>query len=159
MRPHRALRLVVLGGVIAGALDILYAFALLAPRGVTPVRVLQSVASGLLGQASYQGGMASAMLGLFLHFFITIAAAALFYAAARRLHWLGEHALVSGIVFGVGVYLVMNFVVLPLSAFPHPQTFAPLTVVGGLLVHAFFVGVPIAFCVRAALKPARSDVS
>ena len=149
-RLHPALKAVILGGVVAGAFDITYAFIFYGMRGIPATRILQSVASGLLGQASYSGGFASAALGLLLHFLIAIAAAATFYAVSRRFTWLIQHAFVSGAIFGLCVYVVMNFVVVPLSAFPHKLAFPPIVLVTGLFVHMFLVGVPIALFIRAA---------
>jgi hypothetical protein len=145
-----ALKAVVLGGVVAGAFDITYAFIFYGMRGIPATRILQSVASGLLGQASYSGGLASAALGLLLHFLIAIGAAATFYVASRRFPWLVQHAFVSGVIFGLCVFAVMNFIVVPLSAFPHKLAFPPIVLATGLLVHMFLVGVPIALFVRAA---------
>ncbi len=146
----RAVLAVLLGGVIAGALDIVYAFIFYGLRGVSPLRILQSIASGVLGSASYQGGLSTAALGLFLHFFITVTAAAIFYIVSRKLGWLVHHAVISGLLFGLAIYAFMNLLVVPLSAFPHKQSFAPLELVTGLLVHMFLVGLPIVLCVRAA---------
>lgn len=143
---------VVLGGAIAATLDILYAFALFGYRGISPIRILQSIASGILGSASYQGGFATALLGLVLHFAIAVAAAAVFYLAARAMPWLVGHAVFAGLVFGLCVYVVMNFVVLPFSAFPHKSNFTWSAAWPGILVHMFFVGLPIALCVRRALR-------
>jgi uncharacterized membrane protein YagU involved in acid resistance len=148
----RIARYVILGGVIAGALDIAYAFIFHGFRGISPLRILQSISSGLLGSASYTGGVATAALGALLHFFIAIAAAFTFYIVSRRFTWLVLHPVAAGVVFGLCVYAVMNFVVVPLSAFPHKQSFPPLVLVTGLLAHMFLVGVPIALCVRAARK-------
>jgi hypothetical protein len=149
-RSRSILEAIVLGGLVAGAFDITYAIVANGMRGMPATRVLQSVASGLLGQASYSGGMASAALGLLLHFLIAIAAAAIFYWASRRFAWLVQHAVVSGAIFGLCVFVVMNFVVVPLSAFPHKLVFPPLVVATGLFVHMFLFGVPIALFVRAA---------
>lgn len=150
-----ALKYIILGGAIAGALDIAYAFIFYGLRGVSPVRILQSISSGLLGSASYAGGLATATLGAFLHFFIAIAAAITFYLVSRRFNWLVQHAVVAGIVFGLCVYAVMNFIVVPLSAFPHKQSFPPLSLITGLLAHMFLVGLPIALCVRASTLPSK----
>lgn len=95
------LKAILLGGVIAGALDISYALIFYGMLGVPATRVLQSVASGLLGTDSYAHGLSSALLGLVLHFSIAIAAAATFYAASRRFVWLIRHAVISGVVFGL----------------------------------------------------------
>jgi hypothetical protein len=73
---------ILIGGAIAGACDITYAITFWAFRSVSAMRVLQSVASGLLGAPAFKGGLATAALGLVLHFFIAFAAATIFYLAA-----------------------------------------------------------------------------
>ncbi len=82
---NRSWRLVLTGGVVAGTFDIVYACVYWAiKRGVAPQRILQRVASGLLGEASLTGGWATAALALALHFFIAISMAAVYYLVARR---------------------------------------------------------------------------
>lgn len=98
---HPYLKPIVAGGILAGAFDIVYAFIFYGMRGIPPVRILQSIASGLLGEASYSGGLASASLGLVLHFLILIAAATVFWWASRRVAWLIGHAVVSGALFAL----------------------------------------------------------
>src|SRR5262245_1510784 len=147
---------ILLGGLIAGALDITYAFVLwwLLAR-VTPMQILQSVASGLLGKASYDGGAGTAILGAFLHFFNATVIAAIFVGASRVWPVLARRATLFGPLYGIGVYLVMNYVVLPLSNFP-PRKSGPAPVVWmtGVLVHMFFIGLPIALVARRALPDA-----
>jgi hypothetical protein len=112
------------------------------------VRVMQSVASGVLGSAAYAGGGATAVLGVVLHFFIATTVTAVFYFASRKLRVLLEHAVPAGLVYGVGVYLFMNFVVLPLSAFP-PRPAPPLSGrIIGMLIIMFCIGLPVALIVR-----------
>ena len=82
--------------------------------------------------------------------------AGLFVAAASRMPALVRHPVVSGIAFGVVVFLVMRLVVLPLSAFPYPVSFKPLATVLDLLSHTFLFGVPIAW---AAGRAPRGGVS
>ena len=115
------------------------------------MRVLQSVAAGLLGAASYTGGVRTAALGLCVHFFIALSAAAIFYLASRLLPILIRYAVITGVLYGAVVYAAMNYVVLPLSALPPRTTAAPTIVwVTGLLVHMFGIGLPIALAARAA---------
>jgi hypothetical protein len=116
-------------------------------RGVSPVRILQSIAAGLLGKAAYAGGAGSAALGAALHFLIAFTAAAVFYAASRRAAWLVRHAIPAGLLYGGVVHWVMQFVVLPLSAFPMGR-FDARNFGIGLLIHMFCVGLPIALVVR-----------
>lgn len=137
---------ILTGGVIAGILDLTYAFVNSGLVGVSPLRVSQAIASGLIGPQSYRGGAQTAALGVALHFLIAIVAAAVFYAASRRIGFLTHHAVASGIAFGIAVYLFMNLVVLPLSAFR--ARYSVTSVVGGLLIHMFGVGLPIALAVR-----------
>jgi hypothetical protein len=68
-----------MGGVIAGVLDLTAAFATWGLKGVNPIIIAQSVASGLLGKDAFHGGLATAALGVVLHFFIACSAAAIFY--------------------------------------------------------------------------------
>ena len=146
-----ALSAILIGGAIAGACDITYAITFWAFRGVSATRVLQSVASGLLGARAFQGDLTTAALGLLLHFFIAFSAAAIFYLAARAMPILTRRAILFGILYGIAIYMVMNLVVLPLSAFPRKVTFPVLATITGLAVHMFLIGLPIALAVRRAV--------
>jgi hypothetical protein len=115
----RALLAIVLGGVVAGALDIGYAIAAFGPLSfeVPAQGILQSVAAGLIGrEAAGAGGWNTALLGAGLHIAIAIVMAGVFVAAASRLPVLRERAVISGIVYGFILYLTMNYIVVPLSA-------------------------------------------
>jgi hypothetical protein len=137
------------GGLIAGTLDICAAFVTAWLRaGVGPVRVLHSVASGLLGPDSFQGGAKTAVLGLALHFLIATVWTVVFYLASRKLLFLIERPITFGLVYGIVVYLFMNFVVLPLPR----VTLRPVPLSGriiGLLIIMFCIGLPISLIVRS----------
>jgi len=148
---RRALRTVAWAGSIAGILDISSAFILWGRRGIGPIRGLQIIATGILGPASYNGGLASAGLGLAAHFLIAFTAATLFYAASRKLHFLTKRALVTGLAYGVAIYIFMNCVVLPLAAFKPKYTVS--SVATGALILMFLVGLPIALIVRKLSPP------
>ncbi|MGH9900523.1 MAG: hypothetical protein ACRD68_01650 [Pyrinomonadaceae bacterium] len=150
-RP-RALDTILYGGLAAGALDITYALIFSGLRGVSPSRVLQFIASGLLGRAAFGGGPATALLGLLLHFLIAFILAGIYYGASLYLPALVRRAVVCGLVYGVAVYFVMNYVVLPLSATPKLNQFPLASFVGGLLIHAFGVGLPIALFARRSAR-------
>jgi len=155
VRP-KAFQVILCGGLIAGTLDLTAAFVSSWLRaGVGPVRVMQSIASGLLGAASYTGGAKTAVLGVALHFLIAIVATAVFYLAARTLRFPQQHAIIAGLLYGIAVYLFMNFVVLPLSAFPQ-RAAPPLSGrIIGLLIIMFCVGLPIAVIVHRFSTPNR----
>jgi uncharacterized membrane protein YagU involved in acid resistance len=149
---------VFVGGTIAGALDIAFALSFAAYNGVGPLRLLQTVASGALGNAAFGGGLSTAVLGLAFHFGISYLWAALFVGIAWHFPRTAHRPLLSGVSFGVAVFLTMRCIVLPLSAFPRPVTFAPLATILDLLSHTLLFGVPIAVVASKALarKPRTS---
>ncbi len=115
----RILWAILLGGLLAGAFDIIYAFVVYGPLsyGLTPQEVLQSVASGWLGrEASRAGGWNSALLGLVSHFTIAMVMAAVYVFAARSFKALTKGWVLWGLVYGLILYVAMNYVVAPLSA-------------------------------------------
>jgi uncharacterized membrane protein YagU involved in acid resistance len=144
MNGNSRLRAVLIGGTIGGTLDILFALIFAAVNGVGPVRLLQTVASGLLGEEAYAGGTPAAALGLAGHFIMSYLWAALFVAIAVRLQRLTVRPILAGAIFGILVFFTMRLVVLPLSAFPHPVSFKPVSAGLDLLSHMFLFGVPIA---------------
>ena len=155
-RGSRALMPILLGGLIAGTLDISYAciFSYIR-RGTRPSVVLQSVASGALGRSAYEGGAKTAALGLVFHFLIALIAAAVYYFASRVLRFMVTQAVICGILYGVLVYLFMNCVVLRFSAFHStilPWSYPWPALVGGLLIHMFGIGLPIALVTRRYAK-------
>jgi hypothetical protein len=146
LSPFRAL---ALGTLAVGTLDILDAFIFFGLRGAKPMRILQAIAAGVLGRASRDGGWNSAALGLVLHFCVAFGIVATFYLISRKMRWLMEHPFVYGPVYGIIAYLVMNFVVIPLSAANRGAFTTPI-VVNGVLIHIFGVGIPSALFARAA---------
>jgi hypothetical protein len=143
-RP-KAARAIVWGGLLAGVGDITFAFVVAGLSGVGPVRVLQSVAGGLIGAAAREGGLAAAALGAVLHFLIAFIWAAVYWLASRGLKVLVFRPFVCGLLYGVAVYFFMYFVVLPLSAI----YFKPSRELSSILLnaagHMLLVGLPIAF--------------
>ena len=142
---------IVLGGLTAGVLDILDAFAMTAMSGGAPTRVLHAIASGVLGRVAYEGGLPAAALGLTLHFVIALGAAATFLLASRAMPALLRNPVPAGLAFGLGVWAFMYLVVLP-ATFGRP--YAPPAVpqlLNQLGIHAIGVGLPIAwFASRSA---------
>ena len=141
-----------LGGFIAGVLDITDAIVFYYFRGVSPITILQSIASGLLGADAYQGGSRTALLGLLLHFVIAFGAAAVFYLVSARVRGLWRHPLIAGAVFGLGVYVVMNFVVLPLSAFAVRPFQVNAVFFNLIFAHIVCVGWPIALAAKYSAR-------
>jgi hypothetical protein len=147
---------VLTAGLVAGTLDITYACAFWALKaGVPARRIFQSVAAGLLGPASFEGGFPTAALGLLLHFFIATTMALVYYLTAGRFPALVRRPLVYGASYGLLLYGVMNYIVVPLSA-ARGGGKDPLWVGLSILVHMFLIGLPIALITRVgrtALAP------
>jgi uncharacterized membrane protein YagU involved in acid resistance len=142
---------VVIGGLIGGALDLLFAVSFAGYNGAAPSRVFQAIASGLLGDAAFSGGADVQALGVACHFGISLLWAALFAVIASRLPALTRRPILAGLAFGVIVFLSMRLVVLPLSTYPRPVTFKPLATVLDLLSHMILFGTPIALVVSRAI--------
>jgi len=150
----RAARAIFTGGLIAGAIDITYAcvFSYIR-RAVPPARILQSVASGALGEAAFNGGMPTAALGLLLHFLIALIWATIYYFASRKVRVLARVPYVCGVVYGLVIFALMNYAVIPLSRAPFgAPAFSSPAFNFGLLVHMLGIGLPIALATRRYSK-------
>jgi len=141
---------VVAGGLLAGTLDIVYACTFWGLKAGVPVRrILQSVASGLVGRASFEGGAATAALGLALHFLIATSMSAAYYLVARRWPVLWQRPVPCGALYGLLLYVIMNLVVVPLSA-AGPGSKDPPWIGLSIAVHVLLIGIPIALFARHA---------
>jgi len=138
------------GGFLCGVFDITQAIiAFRLQAGLKPAQVLQSVASGLLGKAAYQGGMKTAVLGSLLHFLIAFIWATFYYIVSRRLAIMLDRPILCGLLFGEFVWIVMTFIVLPLSAIHRwPPSWNAAAIITGPIGHTVLVGLPIAFAVK-----------
>ena len=141
---------------MAATLDLLYAIIRNSLGGASPFWTLQLVGSGWLGEDAFTGGVPAGVLGFFSHYGIVLVAAALYYVASKRFTVLRSRALTCGAVFGVLIYLFMNFIVLPMSAFPYELSYPADRLIEGFVSHAFLVGVPIALAVRRFAAPPAS---
>lgn len=151
-KPYRA---ILWGWLIAGTMDITAAFITSAFYGRGPVTLLQRIASGLIGDSAMSGGLATAALGLALHYFIALVWTVVFFAASRKMRFLTRQPVIWGLLYGVVVYFVMNFIVLPIT-FPGKITH-PL--VGSLIAAATLmvcIGLPLALVTRALAPPDES---
>lgn len=142
LKKRNPLLPIAVGGLVAGTLDLIQASIFFG------LKVPLVIAGGLLGRAAFHGGGGTYILGVLLHFFIAFSVTAIYYAASRRLTLLTEHWLVCGLFYGMAVELVMNLVVLPLSALHARGPYQLHDLILGLVVHMIVIGLPIAFIVR-----------
>lgn len=153
VRPPRAsLPLVVVGGgLLVAVFDVVFActwWAIAADVG--PMRILQSIGAGLLGEASFAGGWRSAAIGAAAHGFIAVCMVGAYVFAAPRLPVLVRQPLRWGAAYGLFLYALMNFVVVPLSAAP-PDRFRAAWVFASIAVHVL-IGIACALLARRALR-------
>lgn len=135
--------------LIAGTLDISDALIFYGLRGVSSVRLLQNIASALLGPSAFHGGLSTAALGLAIHYTITLFWATLFLLAASGVAFLTRYAILSGIIYGGIIYVLMNYVVLPLTRVAgHNHHPAPIVLANAILALLLFMGLPIALIAR-----------
>jgi hypothetical protein len=144
VRRWSPIRALAIGTVVVGVLDALDAIVVFGLRsGVSPIRIFQGIASGLVGPEAFAGGVSTALLGVGLHFVIACGIVATCLALSRIWTPLASRPFVFGPIFGIAVYLVMNLVVIPLSAIG-ASSFSTFSVVNGVLIHVVGVGIPAA---------------
>ena len=153
----KGLLTIVCAGALCGVLDISAAcLDLYAASGVTPEHALQGVAGGLLGRATFQGGLMTAILGLAMHFTMAVIVATIFYALTRRfpLPQNLSAVIAVGLCYGAAVFAVNNYGTAPLlswvrSLYLHtPVLFKPPMGLSQLMIHLFCVGLPVALVTR-----------
>jgi hypothetical protein len=142
---------VLVGGFTVAVLDITDAFIFFGIRsGTSPERILKGIAAGFLGKAASTGGVGTAVVGAFSHLLIATMIVFVYNVASARITVLARQPFVFGPIYGVVAYVVMNRVVIPLSAIattPHP---ALPVLLNGLAIHIFGVGIPAALFARAS---------
>lgn len=125
-------------------------------KDVSPDRVFKFVASGAFGMRAFAGNTEMVAAGLFFHFLIALTFTAFYFIVASSYKNLHSYVLLTGSIYGCGVWLVMNFIVIPLSNTP-PISFQSDSVIVGILVHIFIIGIPIAWLAKQHLGS--SDLS
>jgi len=147
---RRMILAILAGGLIAGTIDI--CAAALINQISLPV-ICRAVASGLLGKAAFNGGLSVSALGLLLQWGMSLLIAAIFVLAALRLTWLTARPIAAGLAYGVVVFFVMNYVVMPLSAVGHSPHFTPVSFALNFAAMLLF-GLIVAFITKRALRAA-----
>ena len=142
---------ILFGALCLGTWDLLFARIYWNSEGVTLVRVLQSVASGIYGRASHDGGVKTAMVGAVCHYFIALCMVLAYFLVSRRIRLLLRWPVSLGLAYGIFLYFFMNLVVLPLSAIGHPAFGDHRWMVWSIGMHALF-GVLCALTARLTLR-------
>ena len=144
-----ALRAILLGTLFAGVLDAAFAVVVdvLILRAFSLLGVLQWIASGAIGSAAFSGGLATAALGVAIHFALAAFFATSYWIASLRIDALRRNAVTFGLLYGAAIWIVMDLIVLPHSGVPK-SAFDPIVFAAFLADHALFVGLPIALAIK-----------
>jgi hypothetical protein len=146
---------IFVGGFVAGTIDI-GAAALI--NLANPILILHFIAGGLLGKPALEGGAAVALLGLVLQWAMSLIIAAIYVVSSRSLLVLRRLWMVSGLVYGVIIFFVMNYAVVPLSAWTRWPHFTAEKFAENMLAMLFF-GLIIAFFARQSASTQTGDGS
>lgn len=144
----------VIGGLIIGLLHLIvqvgvvYGILLKSPF----IGSLQYVTSGVMGDAAFAGGLATALLGLIIEFMMTIIIAGIFIFNAERIPLLRRHVIPGSLLYGFGVFIVMNFIVTPLSATPALPAPPMWLLIEIVLEHILLIGLPLGILVKRNMR-------
>jgi uncharacterized membrane protein YagU involved in acid resistance len=152
MAANRFLIAALVTGIAAAAIEMILVLPIQASLGNSPGIVFQSIASGTMGKAAYIGGTPAILLGIFYHTLISVVAAGAYIAAATRLPFLYSRPLIGGLLCAIIAYVVMNWVVLPLSAVGYKPTTNPAMMALSFSIHVIGFGWPIAYVARAMAR-------
>lgn len=140
----------LLGGLIAGTVDI-GAAALI--NDVSPVRILYFIAGGVLGRLALEGGALAATLGLALQWVMSLLIAAVYVIVSRRFPALRRVWIAGGLAYGPIIFLVMNYAVVPLSAWGRWPHFTAAKAIANLLAMLLFGVIVAYFAKRSVPRP------
>jgi hypothetical protein len=154
---HSLLRSIALGGMIIGVTQlIIQEWVVFSVHSNNPfIAVLQYIASGVLGNAAFDGGIGTALLGVLFHFFISFVIAGVFILSADRIPLLRRYAIPGALVYGFGVFIVLDFIVIPLSKAPPlpASTIAVPLLIETAIDHILVIGLTLGIIVRRNANP------
>jgi len=144
------LRSIALGGMIIGVTQlIIQEWLVFSVLSNSPfITVMQYIASGVLGNAAFDGGIGTALLGVLFHFFISFVIAGVFILSADRIPLLRRYAIPGALLYGFGAFIVMNLIVVPLSAAPPVPAPTMPWLIEAIIEHILAIGLPLGILVR-----------
>jgi len=142
------LQTILLSGLLVGTLDILAAFIdVYIATGKNPVGVLNYIARGVFGKTDFTATDTAALLGLLFHYIIAFAFTFFFFWVYSRVEWMRKNWVLTGILYGIFVWAIMNLIVVRLSNIPTAPLSAmkPMKALKAALILICMMGLPLAF--------------
>jgi len=145
---------ILTAGLVAGILDGAAASIqfMINSGGKSPAIVFKYISSALIGKEAMAGGTGMVILGILLHMLIATIFAAIFFFLYKNIHWISKHIFVSGIVYGILVWVAMTRIVIPLSKIPRPKSFDITKAFIAVLILIFCIGIPIALITHKRMR-------
>ncbi len=143
-----SVKIILLAGLLVGTLDILSAFVdYHIATGKNPLGVLTFVASGVFGISAFSGGAGIMLSGLLFHYIIAFSFTILFFWLYSRSKLLSGNRVITGVLYGIFIWVVMNLIVVQLSKAPHASIKAMKMskVIKSMLILIFMIGLPLSF--------------
>lgn len=111
----RVIKIIGLAALTAGIVDFLYVTTSVFMSGGSVVQLWQYVASGIFGSGAYSMGMTGSLYGIIFHFLIMVAFSSVIYFLYKKISVIEKHPVLSGLIYGICIWFVMNMLVVPLS--------------------------------------------
>jgi len=146
-----AIKTIILAGLLSGALDIIAALTdYYITTGKKPWAVLKFIASGVFGKKAFSGGGNMIFMGFLFHFIIAFTFTVFFFWLYPKISFLSKNRIITGILYGIFVWTIMNLVILPLSNTP-PLTYTTFKVIKAMLILIVMIGLPLSFIAHKCL--------
>ncbi|MFO7448326.1 MAG: hypothetical protein R6W90_18345 [Ignavibacteriaceae bacterium] len=147
-----ALTTIINAGLLAGFMDGLA--AIVTNLHLNPLSIFRYIASGVLGNSAFSGGVLTAMVGILFHFIIAASWALIFFLIYPKINWFSKSDVITGVFYGLVIWLVMNLIVVPVSRTP-PVTITFGEVIVGIAILMLCAGIPISLIIGKYYKITR----
>ncbi len=144
----REAKIILLAGFVAGTLDItgailVYCYVM---KALSPLRLLQGISVGLFGDMALHNEIPMAFIGLGIHYAIAFCFTIMYFFAFSYIPFLRKQRIISGLLYGVFVWSVMNLIVLPLSN-AHHYPFNIKSALIAVVILILCIGLPISMII------------
>ena len=133
-------------GFLVGLFDLTSAFIqvkIMFP-GRNPTAVLRYIASAVFGKERANADDSMFFFGTLFHFIIAYCFTIAFFLVYPRIRLLAKNRLITGILYGLFIWAVMNLLVVPQTRIGHrPFVLKNAAIAAGILIVA--IGIPLSY--------------